>query len=190
MDSDFSAIDDLSCTLLPKQCPSPAHADPQQRAAEEARWDKLGIATRSYATRAPRLFSFPPGAAQPAWDLMESWRVIRDWPQGATSPLHAACYRACAGGPFKIPSDVAIQTTAQALGIEPWDNDGIVNTASMLWPDYGDTRLLEADHMDIVGHFCRAKAGTARRYDLLGSGARFGAHEFGKLWDEIFSFCA
>ena len=36
--------------------------------------------------------------------------------------------------------------------IELWDNDGVVNTAPMLWPK-GEKVLVLADHLDIVGHY-------------------------------------
>jgi hypothetical protein len=35
---------------------------------------------------------------------------------------------------------------------QSWDNDGIVNTTSMFWPR-GETLLVVADHLDIVGHY-------------------------------------
>ena len=77
--------------------------------------------------------------------------------------------------------------------ISVWDNDGIVNTLSMIWP-LGRHVLVRADHMDIVGHFERhlAPRGSGRtyeRYDLLGSGSGFGNTKFEQVWKKIFSFC-
>ena len=46
--------------------------------------------------------------------------------------------------------------------IELWDNDGIVNTASMLWPK-GETVLVPADHLDIVGHYKLVKVAQHNR---------------------------
>jgi hypothetical protein len=37
--------------------------------------------------------------------------------------------------------------------IEQWDYYGIVNTASMLWPNGKKTRLVHGDHGDIIGHY-------------------------------------
>ena len=78
--------------------------------------------------------------------------------------------------------------------LAPWDNDGIVNAASMLWPDGLDTRLVHADHGDIIGHFALlpAKDGTERQYhtyDLLGSASQFDQPAFEKVWTDVFAFC-
>jgi hypothetical protein len=81
------------------------------------------------------------------------------------------------------------------VAIHPWDSDGIVNTASMLWPEGEGTRLLDADHADVIGHHRlveEAGAGLRRyhTYDLLRSGSGFGAEALRALWEEIFTFCA
>ena len=75
-----------------------------------------------------------------------------------------------------------------------WDNDGIVNTASMLWPR-GDNVLVHADHMDIVGQYRPVKATpgegrTYQAYDLQKSDSGFGDDSFTQVWKEIFDFCA
>ena len=77
--------------------------------------------------------------------------------------------------------------------IEVWDNDGIVNTASMLWPE-GENILVPGDHMDIVGHYkpIEAIGGGGRKfhaYDLLKSDSGFGDEIFKGVWREIFGFC-
>ncbi len=169
------------------------------RAPEVERWDALCIASRSYATRAPRAFDFPDGARVTPWGYLSPAHALglatRALPRDAPDLLHLVCYRACAGGPFTARVDDRVAATARALELRDWDNDGIVNTASMLWPHGEDTVLVEGDHMDVVGHFATApaRAGSRRRhdaYDLLGSRAGFGPDDFGRVWDGIFDFCA
>jgi hypothetical protein len=78
-----------------------------------------------------------------------------------------------------------------------WDNDGIVNTASMLWPDHENTMLIAADHLDIVGHYALrltipSPDPTGRRYasyDALRSHTHFTPHRFADIWTNIFDFC-
>jgi triacylglycerol lipase len=77
-----------------------------------------------------------------------------------------------------------------------WDNDGIVNTTSMLWPDLEKTRLVAADHLDIVGHYLLRETvpsdTSGRRYasvDALKSHTQFTQNEFDDVWKEVFDFC-
>jgi hypothetical protein len=82
-------------------------------------------------------------------------------------------------------------------GLAVWDNDGIVNTASMLWPDLEHTRLVAADPLDIVGHYlaretvpCPDASGRHHTaYDGLGSHSAFTQDEFDHVWKDIFDFC-
>ena len=87
--------------------------------------------------------------------------------------------------------------------IELWDNDGIVNTASMLWPDGENAVLVLADHIDIVGHYKLVpvagwttdseSANQGRRYqsyDLLKSTSGFVDETFTQVWNDVFDFCA
>ena len=81
--------------------------------------------------------------------------------------------------------------------IELWDNDGIVNTVSMLWPG-DETVLVQADHLDIVGHYWLRPAQPAvsgaprtyQSYDSLKSSPLFKTNTFDKVWTEIFFFAA
>lgn len=73
------------------------------------------------------------------------------------------------------------------------DDDGIVNTASMLWPNQEETMLVDGDHMDIVGHYKRVPAikGSGRvfqAYDLLRSNSGFTSATFDRIWTGIFDF--
>ena len=118
-------------------------------------------------------------------------------------------YRACAGGPFRRPApdgatlprhlesqSQQIREWDKSAKIELWDNDGIVNTASMFWPDPRETVLVLGDHMDIVGHYKLVVSDgreAARRYvayDLLGSSSGFSDEAFAEVWSKVFGFCA
>ncbi|HSP80355.1 MAG TPA: hypothetical protein VLQ93_17620 [Myxococcaceae bacterium] len=76
--------------------------------------------------------------------------------------------------------------------LAPSDNDGLVNTVSMVWPDPESCFLVRADHADVIGHFQSAAAeepfGAWRRYDLLNSASGFGEAEFEALWLRIAAF--
>ncbi len=88
------------------------------------------------------------------------------------------------------------------LPLETWDNDGIVNTASMFWPE-GRNLLVMADHLDVVGHYellkvPDGKGGTGpyraareyHRYDCLRSTPRFTKKFFTDIWTGVFDFAA
>jgi triacylglycerol lipase len=76
--------------------------------------------------------------------------------------------------------------------LAPSDNDGLVNTVSMVWPDPESCFLVRADHADVIGHFQAEAAeeplGAWRRYDLLNSASGFGEGEFEALWLRIAAF--
>jgi hypothetical protein len=188
--ADFHAIDDLTAQVPPGEPVSPAHFTPARREAEERIWRKQGIEARSYATIGPRPFRFALGRPAAVWDPLRPWTgldILHPSTRRTSDIVYRVCYRACAGGPFsRVPAPHI------PAGLEVWDNDGIVNTASMDWP-LGDTVLLHADHMDVVGHFepVNAPAGSGRRhsaYDLLASGSGFDRDDFISLWDGIFDW--
>lgn len=175
----------------------------------------------SFATLGWRPFSFQPGRPVEQFSLTDQ----ATWPNhdlvvgaGARTDLsYLATYRACAGGPFGYPPtcpttgyvDTDLDSSLYRpdhLGpdgdwgagerIEAWDNDGIVNTASMLWPDGAATRLVAGDHGDIIGHYLLRPRSSAddygRRYasyDLLKSGTGFTDEDFAQVWDAVFGFC-
>lgn len=201
MASDFRAIDDLTSRRPPRRAGSPAHFNEQERTKEMTFW-KGQIECRSYATLESRPFRFPEKSPAPEWDLLNPFaypEVCKDAVLSrGTDMAYRFCYRACAGGPFAAPANGGAVT--RYLGAPPdhdlevWDNDGIVNTLSMLWP-LGENVLVRGDHMDIVGQyeFVEAPAGCGRRYqtyNLLQEASRFGAGMFGQVWNEIFDFCA
>jgi len=201
--SDFGAIEDLTAAPDPRRV-SPAHFDEDQRAAELRTWADRGIDRRSYATVGRSPYRFEPGEVVAALDLVEltrsPWRLApgaRGWADLA----YLLAYRACAGGPFGVAAPAG-GLGATAFGgsarrtLELWDNDGIVNTASMLWPDGEETRLVDGDHGDVIGHFrlVEAHGGPPQRryhsYDLLRSGCGFREETFRAVWRDVFEFCA
>jgi hypothetical protein len=71
----------------------------------------------------------------------------------------------------------------------------------MLWP-IGETTLVQADHLDIVGHYelesvepkpagpgCEPSR-TYWSYDALKSSPRFAGSTFDSVWTEVFDFAA
>jgi hypothetical protein len=202
--TDFNAIDDLAA--LPAEqansVTSPAQFDAAMRAHEMAIW-KDKIATRSYATLGRRPFRFAHGMAAPRWDLTDP----ATWPGANLDPnlskgtdvVYRSVYRACAGGAFRyppgVPSSATVLGSTEQQQVEIWDNDGIVNTASALWPDGEGTILVRADHGDIIGHYRRIPAanGSGREYDaydVFGSASGFDDATFDAVWRGVFDFCA
>ena len=202
MSSDFSVLDDLSAS------PENMHFDQEEWAREMKHWRNKRIRTLSFATVGCRPFRFPSGSPAPKWELVCPCTypaMTPADPAGAgTDFSYRLCYRACAGGPFRWPEEAG--KVSRILGppppesLEVWDNDGIVNTASMFWP-VGDIVLVMADHLDIVGHFRLIKAPpdqhggrqytparTYRSYDALKSSPRLSEREFDKIWTEVFEF--
>ena len=209
MASDFRVINDLTARSHDTCNKSPAHFNTKERAEELKLWDHpRPIRTLSYATVAGRPFRFPSGRRAPVWELTSPCtypEIARDLKLSAkTDFLYRLCYRACAGGPFCWPDKPRAPT--RVLGpapphpIEIWDNDGIVNTASMLWPK-DEIVLVVADHLDVVGHYTLqpAKANKSgyrparvfQSYDSFksfNSVPKFSPETFEDLWTEIFDF--
>jgi hypothetical protein len=205
--SDFSAIDDLASQPPHGDRASPAHFDPDARTREADFWRTLGIRSRSYATLGKRPCAFA-GPDVPPWDFLQPTTypdLIQNPVNRGTDLAYRACYRACAGGPFKPP--VLTNTTLRYLDpaheqlirqwtdnqIMAWDNDGIVNTASMVWRDNEDAVLVPADHMDIVGHYALVDADghdgrQHQAYDLLRSASEFTAKTFDQVWSDVFTW--
>jgi triacylglycerol lipase len=212
MASDFHAIDDLASQAPSGDYRSPAHFPEKTRTQEVARWGKR-IQAQSYATLGKRPFPFDPGGVAPRWDLSNPWsypEVAKDDTLAAgTDVAYRVGYRACAGGPFSQPAPNGaavprhlksqqrqISLWHKSARMELWDNDGIVNTASMFWPDPRETVLVLGDHMDIVGHYKLVEVdqpSIGRKYvayDLLASASGFGDDTFAEVWRNVFRFCA
>jgi triacylglycerol lipase len=200
MASDFHVINDLSSQAPDRGPKSPAQFSAVERKRELKRFANIEVL--SFATVGNRPFCFVPGQPAPFWDLANpcTFREIAFGGKlsAGTDIAYRLCYRACAGGPLRQPP-LSSKVSRRLIGspggpIELWDNDGIVNTVSMLWPDVENV-LVDCDHLDIVGHYRLTKAapGAGRRYqsyDALKSGSRFSHGKFQKVWTEIFDFCA
>jgi hypothetical protein len=208
MASDFHVIEDLTSQPPDNEPKSPAHFNREQRKKEIERWNHPPIETLSYATVASSPFRFVPDSPAPVWDLANPCtypEISKDARLSANTDVsYRLCYRACAGGPFQRPAEGGKVTRylngAPQGRLEIWDNDGIVNTLSMLWPK-GPNVLVAGDHLDIVGHYkpvkverkrvgsgCRAGR-EYRSYDLLKSVPKFNDQTFEQVWTEIFNFC-
>ena len=207
MASNFQVVEDLTSQRYEGQ-KSPAHFDAEQRNQEREQWSDPKIETLSYATVARSPFRFLTGRPAPVWDLTNpcAYPEVSKDPQlsAHTDIFYRLCYRACAGGPFERP-DQGGELTRRLNGaphgpLELWDNDGIVNTLSMLWRDCENV-LVAADHLDIVGHYKLAKVRRDRRvesgrrpgreyqsYDSLKSDSPFSDNTFEQVWTEIFNF--
>ncbi len=207
MATDFRVINDLTSKPYEGE-KSPAHYNDAERKKELKSWNKpRPIRTLSYATVGGRPFHFRSrsGCPAPLFSLTNPVDYI-DIAQGCelsagTDISYRFCYRACAGGPLKWPKLAGKVTRVleplPPQPIELWDNDGIVNTVSMLWPT-GETVLVQADHLDIVGHYRLRPAQPAgsgaprthQSYDSLKSSPLFKTNTFDKVWNEIFFFAA
>jgi hypothetical protein len=194
--ADFSAITDLEHRSGSRQ-QSPAQFDAATRARELDRWRQYGIATRSYATVGKCPFNPEDLRRGRILSLID----LRTWPtvdrSHRTDVVYRWSYRACAIGSFAALEG---QSTATELGktapktIENWENDGIVNTASMLWPNGPATQLVNGDHGDIIGHYRQVQSGarSGRRfhaYDLLRSDSGFTETTFKEVWHDVLEFC-
>jgi len=207
MASDFHVIEDLTSQPPASGPRSPAHFDRERRRKELERWNDAHIETLSYATVGKSPFRFASGRPAPVWDLANPCtypEISKDARLSAdTDVFYRLCYRACAGGPFQRPAgggEVTRRLNGAPRGsLELWDNDGIVNTLSMLWP-LGENVLVACDHLDIVGHYKlvkvegepvgvgRGPGREYRSYDLLKSVPRFSHRTFEQVWKEIFNF--
>ena len=202
---------------------SPARFGSNQRVAELNLWTQIPLGTGiaqekekppippiqclSYATVGGRAFTFPPGCPAPELNLTNPLDDLQVACGDADTDIsYRLCYRACAGGPLKYPQIGAPGKINRVVGPRPpdeqlelWDNDGIVNTVSMLWPR-GEIALVQADHMDIVGHFRLIPPKgernftpdepppVSRSYDILRSTPKFEPDTFETVWREIFCF--
>jgi triacylglycerol lipase len=207
MASDFHVIQDLTSQPPDSEPNSPAHFNREQRKKELEWWNNPPIETLSYATVASSPFRFVPDSPAPVWDLANPCtypEISKDARLSADTDIsYRLCYRACAGGPFQRPAEGGKVTRylngAPRGRLEIWDNDGIVNTLSMLWPK-GPNVLVAGDHLDIVGHYKpvkvepkRVESGCRpgreyRSYDLLKSVPRFNDRTFEQVWTGIFNF--
>lgn len=197
--SDFLAIDDLACT---GPTSTPARYSDADRATELEKWAGNGIRTRSYATLGRRPFDREPtrngDRVRSTAELAVAFAHLDG--KNQTDSTYRVAYAACAAGPFRVDpnNDAARDETGALRRLAAWENDGIVNTASMLWPDGPDTTLVPADHGDIIGHY-RLSASVSpedvrsgrenHTYDIFRSSSGFDEARFNKIWRDVFEFC-
>jgi triacylglycerol lipase len=200
VESDFLAVDDLACLSKPGELPTPARYPEDLRARELGAWAARGITTLSYATLAP-----PPLDERPATTfggpIKDGLRLLKSATRHdpETDWVYRLAYAASAAGPFEtLGGDyTANDRRGVARRIEAWHNDGIVNTASMLWPNAEKTQLVAADHGDIIGHYVQtgpvraseqALGRANHSYDILRSNSGFDESTFRAIWQEVFEF--
>ncbi|KAM0752814.1 hypothetical protein T439DRAFT_323429 [Meredithblackwellia eburnea MCA 4105] len=212
MFTDFGAIDDLAFVkpedrkhVAEEGWVSPAQITDQDRKEEEDSWEDR-IKTLSFATLGTRPF--------PKWDwtknapVLHWWNFCHLWKLFSNYFFHDFLYLfvywATASLPFdlpNVPGPVTVRNIdgeVEEVNLARWDNDGIVNTASMLWPNGEDTILVHGDHGDIIGHYKLqresprvAQIGSPREffsYDIFGSKSGFNDERFQKVWFKIFEF--
>ncbi|HVW30560.1 MAG TPA: hypothetical protein VHC69_34620 [Polyangiaceae bacterium] len=195
---DFFAIDDLSYEEPSGALPTPARYPSSLREMEREAWEPR-ILTRSFATMARPPYEGPPRTKpyDPLW-LLPWLANLKPSPARKTDAVFRLVYAATAAGPFEASPEDRIRDSGRLRQVESWENDGIVNTASMLWPDGEATTLVPADHGDIIGHYILSKAIKTSEvltgrinhsYDILGSGMGFDEHDFKKVWEGVFEFC-
>jgi triacylglycerol lipase len=184
----------------------------EARARERAVWDAHHIEVLSFATRGrPPAEGF---ADSPHIKSYANLHKLLGIPGlGATDGPYRLVFHACASGPFakvraKVRSDEPDHqagarrfdrdgegASVPASEIASWHNDGIVNTASMLWPSGAATLLVDGDHADIIGHYQQLRPPKKngprkyRAYDIFGSNSGFDDALFTRVWERIFDHC-
>lgn len=135
--------------------------------------------------------------------LLDVLRVVatRD---GQSDALYRLAWAITCVGPFVVRGSACrpAQPLREVLSgrevrLEPHHNDGIANTAGMIWANE-PVRIVPGDHGDIMGHFARSPEPPAPlgpldvhgRYDLFVSGSGFTERHFVRVWREVFDFAA
>lgn len=202
VETDFFAIDDLAVKAVADAPPSPARYSEADRQRELDAWKAapVPIRTLSFATVGRRPYDKDPRTSSNLLlELAHLTGIVEPDGSAHTDIVYRFAYAATASGPFQIVGDATVNDGGTRRRLEAWENDGIVNTASMLWPDGRDTRLVHADHGDIIGHYRSSDAIKAAEqvmgrknhsYDIFGSSSGFKseADDFDRVWHEIFEF--
>jgi hypothetical protein len=204
VDGDFLAIKDLAARSESRDPPRLVDAGFEM---ERALWTREGIETLSFATLAKCPFDV--ARMKDSRKLASLLRVVRAilHRSQTTDPIFRLVYALCAEGPFldkfaTLPAELSATdlATGAARTVKAWDNDGIANTASMLWPAGKSTLLVDGDHGDIIGHFELQKAPAPSEpdlrpgrvyssYDFFASDSAFGPRQFAAVWHRVFDFC-
>lgn len=191
---------------------SPAHFCDSRRAVELERWKTLGspqhgLRSLSFATVGCRVYELPLGTKADSLRLLSpcqwGYRKLLAGMGRRADLAYRLVWRPCAGGPFgheQLRNRLDHLAGARFAGLQLWDNDGVVNTASMLWPDPTRAVRVDCDHLDIVGHYRlqrgKGASGSGHRrfkqYDSLASRPAgrpwFGKQQFAAVWNQVFAF--
>ena len=125
----------------------------------------------------------PPGPLKVASSLLSPVSALS---AAFFTTLYVGASRPSSVYPSPTPTPEVQDYLAQRLGkpVEPWLNDGLVPTLSMLWGDivWAGT----ADHLDILGHFQGEK--DTSHTDWQVSGAGFDESDFDEAMDAVANF--
>jgi hypothetical protein len=185
-DEDFMAIEDLAVTGSAERIVATPEIDREI-------WSTWKLTSRSYASlgKCPFDPTVLSSEASVLANKRELGRALHADIDG-TDAIYRVAYRGCAGGPFDRSVTLPYLHTGKERVVQRWENDGIVNTASMVSPDGVLPFLVDADHGDVIGHHSQAPSNRPGRqreaYDLLGSGKYFGDQELVALWAHAFEF--
>lgn len=111
----------------------------------------------------------------------------------ALTPLNKVLYsllwtgtsRAHPGYPYHPPVDAvdAVAGTPLPFELTPRTSDGVVPTLSQVWGEFRG--IVQADHLDVIGHYLRGPFDTQSGADWFGSGAKFDRASFEWLWEDV-----
>jgi hypothetical protein len=201
VETDFFAIDDLAVKPSADAPTSPARYSEADRQRELDAWKAapVPIRTLSFATVGRRPYDKDPRTSSNLLlELVQLASIVEPDSTAHTDIVYRFAYAATAAGPFEIAGDATVNDGGTRRALQAWENDGIANTASMLWPNGPDTRLVHADHGDIIGHYRSSDAVKASEqvrgrknhsYDIFGSSSGFKTEkDFDRVWHEIFDF--
>lgn len=113
-------------------------------------------------------------------------------PWGVFGLLHGLTARGADTCRFPEMGEVAPLANGAAQTFAPAENDGIVNSLSMVWPEANRSQWVEADHADVIGHYrsCEPEGSHGRQYDLLASDSEFCDITFRRVWTSVAEFTA
>ena len=105
----------------------------------------------------------------------------------ASHAVYVACHRMTAAKSAARPlsPDATAALMRRWPELEPTDNDGMVPTMSQPWGEV--LAAVDADHLDIIGHFADWES-QPPHYDWLRTGTGFTAPEFEAVWASVFAF--
>lgn len=176
-------------------------------AAFSGRWSRLKRVSGRWIAPALPLQSLLGRTVIASAPLLPMMWALHRRPAILFEMFHAIC--ASRQSPFIRPTgllpELKVFGKEQRMSSEDvsvYDSDGVVNTASMLWP-YDTSRpeshqasLVESDHGDIIGHYRLRPLGRRnggrlyQAYDIFPSDSGFDEARFSGVWQEIFEFAA